>query len=173
MTKTYDFALRFRLPKSSQDPSSWIDRLYEAGCDDATIGLARRGSIGLMFSRRASKASKAVASAIADVRRAIKGAELIGAEPDLVNLADLAKYVGCTRQNLRKYAVGEARKTRAAFPPPTIVGPDSYWHLAEIGAWIGRHTPLKIDPALIEVAFQTSKVNLREQSRRLRKDMAA
>ncbi len=169
MAATYEFTLRFRLPAGQPNPSAWLDRLYEAGCDDATVGVGRKGFIALMFARAGANAEKAVSSAIRDVRRAIPGAELVAADPDLVNLADLAKLTGCTRQNLRKYAAGEMKTVKHLFPPPALSGPESFWRLAEVGDWISRHTKLKLESGLLEIAYATSKLNLRTQEMRLRK----
>lgn len=169
MTTTYEFALRFRLPAGKPDPGAWLDRLYDAGCDDATAGVGRKGFIALMFARTAGSGEKAVAAAIRDVRKAIPGAELVAADPDLVNLAELAKLTGCTRQNLRKYAAGEIKTVTDLFPPPAVSGPESFWRLAEVGHWISRHTKLKLKTELLEIAHATSKLNLRTQETRLRK----
>lgn len=171
MAMTYEFTLRFLLPASKPEPVSWVDRLFEAGCDDATVGVGQQGVVGLAFSREASSGAKAVASAIRDVRRAIPGAQFVAADPDLVNLAELARLTGCTRQNLRKYAAGEIKSVREMFPPPAVSGPESFWRLAEVGTWFSRHTPLKLKDELLEAAYEVSKVNLRTQERRLRKLM--
>jgi predicted DNA-binding transcriptional regulator AlpA len=169
MAATYEFTLRLRLPADKPDPGAWLDRLYEAGCDDATVGVGRKGFIAVMFTREAANARKAVSSAIRDVRTAIPDAELVAADPDLVNLAELARLTGCTRQNLRKYAAGEMRTVKDLFPPPALSGPESFWRLAEVGEWISRHTKLKLERELLEVAYATSKLNLRMQGTRLRR----
>ena len=165
---SYEFTLRFRLPEAKPDPETWVDRLYGAGCDDATIGTGRRGFIGLVFARSATSAAKAISSAVRDVQRAIPGAEIVSAEPDLVNLSDLAKLTGFTRQNLRKYAVGEMKSVRAFFPPPAVSGPENYWRLAEVSVWMGVNTSVKFEPSLIDLAYETSRVNLKAQETRLR-----
>jgi hypothetical protein len=105
----WEFILKFRLPDRAIDPESWLDVLYEAGCDDVTVGTGKAGVIALDFSREASSAEEAVQSAINDVRKAIPGAVLTEIGPDLVNLADLAEVVGCARQNIRKYVAGEIK----------------------------------------------------------------
>src|SRR5882724_7872170 len=163
MAAIYEFTLRFQLPGSKPKPDVWLDRLYEAGCDDATVGVGRKGFVALMFAREAATAEKAVSSAIRNVRKAIPGAELVAADPDLVNLAELAKLTGCTRQNLRKYAAGEIRTVQRLFPPPAVSGPESFWRLAEVGHWISRHTSLKVKGEVLEIATATSKLNLKTQ----------
>jgi hypothetical protein len=81
----YEFELTFSLPDADADPASFLDALFEAGCDDATVGVGRRGAIGLDFTREAASARDAFSSAIEDVKRAIPGAVLVEAKPDLAN----------------------------------------------------------------------------------------
>lgn len=35
----YDFLLKFDLPDPGTGPEGFVDALYEAGCDDATVGI--------------------------------------------------------------------------------------------------------------------------------------
>lgn len=93
----WDFTLNFRLPPGKGDPTLWLDALFEAGCDDATVGVGRPGAIALDFSREAENAESAVLSAINAVRIAIPGADLTETSPDL------AELVGCSCQNLPRY----------------------------------------------------------------------
>ncbi len=57
-----------------------LDALYEAGCDDALVGL-REGVPVIDFARQAPSFRVALQSAIADVERAGVGLELIRVEP--------------------------------------------------------------------------------------------
>ena len=43
--KEYSFTLKFNFPDARTDPDCYIDRLYEAGCDDALIGIGKQGII--------------------------------------------------------------------------------------------------------------------------------
>lgn len=163
---TYDFVLTFALPDANAAPSDFTDALFEAGCDDATVGVGKRGSIALDFSREAPSAERAVRSAIEDVQRAIPGAELVEAKPDLANLADLAGMVGCSRQNMRKYAAGEIRTAKASFPHPAFTGSPSLWHSCEVIAWLAKHTELNPAKELGEVSFVAYTLNAERQYRR-------
>jgi pimeloyl-ACP methyl ester carboxylesterase len=127
MRAVFEFTLVFALPDADADPASCLDALFEAGCDDAAAGTDRPGMIALDFARAAVSAASAVASAIRDVRRAIRGAELIEIAPDLVNLTDIAGYLGVTKQNVRKYAAGETRRVKAPFPPPVFSDAPNLW----------------------------------------------
>src|SRR5271168_4316710 len=83
---SYSFVLNFNLPRGDEDPGQYLDALYEAGCDDALVGVGHRGMIGLDFTRSASSAEEALRSAVRDVQRAIPGANLVQVGPDLVGL---------------------------------------------------------------------------------------
>ncbi len=169
---TWNFVLKFRLPDPAADPADLLDALYAAGCDDATVGVGRRGSIALDFSRQAPTPDRAVRSALEDVRRAIPGVVPTEAAPDMVNLSDLADLVGCTRQNMRKYAAGEIRAVRSPFPEPAHSGTPSLWRLAEVLAWLDRNTDLRPDPAALQLAQAVSAINLDVQRARLDGSMA-
>jgi hypothetical protein len=167
MTATFNFSLIFALPGATADPSSYIDALFEAGCDDATVGIGRPGMIGLDFSREAATAEKAIATAIRDVQRAIPGADLIEAGPDLVNLTDIASHLSTTKQNIRKYAAGEIRTVNSAFPPPIHSGSPSLWHLYDAAQWIKTNTKLRVQRELLDITRITYEENLKARKRHL------
>lgn len=163
----YEFTLKFHLPANAKDPESYVDALYEAGCDDATIGIGKRGSLALEFVREAASAEEAVNSAIRAVAKTIPKASLVEIAPDLVDLADLAELLGCTRQNLQKYATGQIRSVSESFPDPVTTGNPSLYRLAEIVNWLARNTELSPSKSLIDLARTTSHVGLEIQRQRL------
>src|SRR5690349_20998174 len=101
----FTFKLKYQLPDDDASPDELVERLGEARCDDALVGIGQAGRIALEFTRDADSAFSALTSAIADVKRAIPLAKLIEAGPDLVGLTDIADIVGVTRQNMRKLAI--------------------------------------------------------------------
>src|SRR5580698_9678896 len=125
MMENYNFVLNFALPRSDENPEQFLDALYDAGCD-AAVGIGQYGMIGLDFTRAATSAEEAVRTALADVQTAIPGAVLLQAGPDLVGLTEMAVIFGFTRQNMRKYATGQAGGP-ATFPPPVVLGDPSLW----------------------------------------------
>lgn len=163
---SYSFTLNFTLPGHDDDPESYLDALYEAGCDDASIGVGRAGMIGLDFTRSAFSADEALQSAIRGVAQAIPGAALVQAGPDLVGLSEMADLFGFSRQNMRKYATGQA-STPAAFPLPTILGDPSLWHLAEIIAWLRANTAIQPSSELCAAAKAAARINFKLERKRL------
>jgi hypothetical protein len=75
----YEFELRFKFPADEADSDELVERLGEAGCNDALIGVGRPGRIALWFTREADSAEDALVSAQEDVKKAIPTAELIEA----------------------------------------------------------------------------------------------
>ena len=167
--RNFEFTLHFKLPPERPDPKAWLDALFEAGCDDATVGVGRLGQIALDFARDATTARKAIASAIADVKRAIPKGAFIAADPDLVGLADIASLVGMTRQNLQKYATNAIKAPAVAFPPPVVLGNDAKWRLAEVEPWLQQMKPGALTPEKIDVSIATAEFNIKHQSQRLQR----
>ena len=158
MTEFY-FLLKFDLPDPETDPDKFVDALYEAGCDDAVIGIGQHGRVALNFTRAATSALAAVASAIADVKKAIPDARLVEATPDLVGLTDIAQILGCSRQNIRRLVIGN----RSIFPSPIHEGSSTIWHLAKVLPWFKARGSYKIEDNLIEISGANMQVNIARQ----------
>jgi predicted DNA-binding transcriptional regulator AlpA len=160
----YEFTLKFALLNPAENPESYLDALFEAGCDDALVGTAQHGSIGLDFSRSARNAQAAVASAIRGVQKAIPEARLIEASPDMVGIAEIAVFLGCSRQNTRKVISSH----QAGFPLPIHTGGHaSIWRLSEVLDWAAtRKKKVAVEnlEQLREVAFASAITNVNLQA---------
>src|SRR5882757_2976447 len=110
----YEFTFKYKLANYPADSNQLVERLAEAGCDDALIGTGQKGRIALNFTREAASAKEALFSAMANVKSAIPDAELIEVTPDYVGLSDVAELLGVTRQNVRKLMVSHPLN----FPAP-------------------------------------------------------
>ena len=159
----YEFTLKFSLPDADDDPDRHIEALAEAGCEDALIGIGQRGRIALDFTRTATSAFAAIASALRDVRKAIPDAMLVEASPDFVGLTDVADFAGFTRQNMRKLMLGNS----PTFPIAVHDGKPALWHLADILAWLEAQQNRSIDAALLDVARATMLLNIAKEARKL------
>jgi hypothetical protein len=78
----YEFTVTWAIPDSNA--GELVERLGAAGCTDALVGLGEPGRIALNFTREASSARMAIASAIEDARKALPGAKLLDIVSDLV-----------------------------------------------------------------------------------------
>lgn len=74
------YSFRLVLTGASELTQELEDALFEAGCDDALLGLCD-GVLFLIFDREAPSFRIALTSAIADVERTGVGLELIRVEP--------------------------------------------------------------------------------------------
>ncbi|SFI11092.1 hypothetical protein [Planctomicrobium piriforme] len=63
---TFGFTIYFDIPELTDEA---LDRLFEAGCDDATVGMCN-GIAYAHFDRAAETLSKGIESAIHDIRQA-------------------------------------------------------------------------------------------------------
>ena len=111
--REFEFDLVFALPEPASAEDAVLGALYEAGCDDAVIGLGRQGSIGLAFIRTGWDPESVIVEAIGQAMEGLPdGAELREVRPDLVSLADVAARMQVTRQALQKRQM----------PPPSLGG---------------------------------------------------
>lgn len=151
----FDFVLRFRVPLSDWDPSQLVERLGDAGCTDANIGVGVPGRLALDFSREADTASDAIESAIAAVESAISSAELYEAAPDLVGMPGIAQVANVSRQAIQKVVAAH----RDTFPLPLHEGAAPVWRLAEVLVWLKSRDMLRVDARAISVAKATMELN--------------
>lgn len=159
----YDFTLKYQLAADDCDLDQIVERLAEAGCDDATIGVGQPGRIALVFARESATAAQALLSALEDVKRAVPSARLVEAAPDFVGLTDVADVAGVSRQNMRKLMLGHA----AEFPIPVHEGNPSVWHLSDVLTWLNTRGGYDIKPDVLEVARSAKQVNLAKEAREL------
>lgn len=158
----YVFTLKYQLADPDCDMDALLERLEDAGCDDALVGIGRPGRLALEFSREADSAEEALHSALADAKKAIPSAKLIEASPDFVGLTDIAEIVGISRQAMRKLVLAH-RKT---FPIPVHEGSVSIWHLAEVLAWLESRGDYPFHSRILEAAKAALEINLLKEADR-------
>lgn len=165
----FEFTLKFSLTDASPEPGSLVERLGIEGCDDALIGIGKSGRIALQFNREAESAVEAVCSAMTDIKRAIPGAKLIEAMPDLVGLTDIAEVLGFSRQNIRKLMLNNS----ASFPTPIHEGNATLWHLSSVLTWLIQGNRYPIDDSLLDVARVNMQLNIVKETAKLDPSMPA
>ncbi|MGH8146278.1 MAG: helix-turn-helix transcriptional regulator [Rhodanobacteraceae bacterium] len=161
----YTFTLKYQLNEQDSDLDALVERLGEAGCDDALVGIWQPGRLALEFTREADSAQTAVRSALADVKRTAPTARLIEMTPDFVGLTDVAEVVGVSRQNIRKLMLAHT----ASFPAPVHEGSASIWHLAEVLTWLDAKGGYLLERSTLEVSRIALQVNLAKETRRFPK----
>jgi len=122
------------------------DGLFDAGCDDALLGI-RDGVPYLDFVRKATSLMEAVLSAIRDVENAGVGAKVVHVEPDdLASASEIAVRVGCSREHIRQLMRGT--RGPGGFPPPVsgVTRKSRIWRWTEVANWLA----LKRDKVLVK-----------------------
>ena len=160
--KTYEFTLKFSFPDEGHvdDIDELVERLGEAGCDDALVGIGKSGRLALDFTREAESAFDAISSAIATVRKTIPDARIVEATPDLVGFTDVAEIIGCSRQNIRKIMLTGS----ANFPVPVHEGKSTLWRLSNVLAWLRDNRPYPVADELMEVASVNMQINVARET---------
>lgn len=128
--KTYEFTI---IARGDGDDPALTDRLFEEGCDDATISF-QKGVLIIEFDRAAKNFAHALISAMGDVRKA--HVEILHIEPDhLVNLSDIAVRAGISRAAVSYYAKGERAEN---FPAPVarFTTESPLWDWVEVARWM-------------------------------------
>ncbi|MDR7004273.1 helix-turn-helix transcriptional regulator [Paraburkholderia strydomiana] len=159
----YTFTLKYKLAAQDCDLDAIVERLGEAGCDDATIGVGQPGRLALVFSREGTSALEALVSALGDVKEAVPSARLVEAGPDFVGLTDVAEIAGVSRQNMRKLMLSHAIE----FPPPVHEGSASVWHLSDVLDWLNSRGGYDINAEVFDVARSAKQINLAKEARGL------
>lgn len=129
--KTFEFSII----ASGLDPEAndFADRLFNAGCNDATISF-QKGHIILDFAREAESLEEAISSAVENTAKA--GATVDRIEPDpLVSLSEIAARSNLTRSAISNYVKGERGKD---FPAPVarVTEDSSLYDWATVARWM-------------------------------------
>ena len=83
----FEFDLIFALPYDASDESALLYGLYEAGCDDAVVGLGAPGLVGLGFKRAGRNIEAVISATVRQVMCGLPdGAMLREVRPDAVSL---------------------------------------------------------------------------------------
>ena len=113
----------------------FIDRLFEAGCDDAAIGRSD-GIQYVDFDREAASLDEAVLSAVRDVEH-VDGVSVVRvADAGLVSMTDIASRIGRTRESVRLLITGA--RGPGGFPAPVTDPRSRYrlWRWSDVTHWI-------------------------------------
>ena len=77
--REFQFEVMIRLPKCCPDVEDVLDRLFQAGCDDAVVGLGTPGLLGLSFIRQGADRETVIAGAVRNALAGLpEGTEVVG-----------------------------------------------------------------------------------------------
>lgn len=139
--REYDFALVIDGIGDLTDDV--MDRLFKAGCDDATFSL-RYGLVFAEFSREADSYSQALLSAISNVHAAGVGAGVLRVNTcDLVTPADIARRIDRSRELVSQYISGN--RGPGKFPPPECFLADDkpLWMWCAVSYWLAENSLIR------------------------------
>jgi hypothetical protein len=137
--KTFEFTVVASCPDGNIADLS--ERLFDAGCDDATISL-QKGAAIIEFDRESKSFYHALNSALEDVKSV--GVAVLQIAPDhLVTLSDIAVRIGITRAAASNYSKGIRGKD---FPTPVVrVTTDTpLWDWVDVARWLYRQGRLPL-----------------------------
>lgn len=169
VTPLYEFELKLSVRGCSLHEDALLDRIFEAGCDDAIVGMGLQNRISLRFARHAACASEAIRTAIEQLQGALPNSELIEIAPDLVGVSDIADILHVSRQYIRK-VIDENHTT---FPLPAHQGNSSLWHLFDVLQWMDIHKTREIGATTMAVAESSKSLNLARAYRATRSQSPA
>ncbi|WP_340150004.1 hypothetical protein [uncultured Sneathiella sp.] len=135
--KMFEFAI-VAFGQSIED-DEFLNAVFEAGCDDATLSF-QKGVIVAEFAREAESFAKAIASACHQLRQT--GVKIERIEPDyLVSLSEIAERSNLSRQRISLYAKGERLEE---FPHPTVKFTSNHplWDWYQVAEWLYRNNNL-------------------------------
>ena len=128
----HDFALI--LGGIGQITPELADAFFEAGCEDATLGM-QHGVAHLEFSRSAPSMKVAILSAIHDVCKVGRGVTVRQVDDsNLVTQAEIARRIKKSRQLVNQFILGT--RGDGGFPFPLFVGHKPYWAWCEVSYWL-------------------------------------
>ncbi len=136
MKRNHEFTLVLRGSRTLE--ANLEDALFEAGCDDALLGV-RNGVLYLDFDREGSSLEEAVLSAVKDVLRSAAGLQISHVEPDdLVSASEIARRLGKSREYVRLLIQGE--RGRGDFPTPRsgVTGHSCIWSWFAVARWLAE-----------------------------------
>jgi transcriptional regulator with XRE-family HTH domain len=161
--KSFEFTIVASCPGGIQELS---EKLFEAGCDDATISL-QKGLAILEFDREAKNLSHALLSALDNVTAA--GGGVLHIEPDdLVSLSDIASRTGITRAAVSNYANGIRGKAFPTFPAPAVrVTTDTpLWDWVDVARWLFRQGKLSLTDLVQARVVRAENIKISDRKER-------
>lgn len=158
----FEFTITFSVPKDTWNAEEISETIFGSGLNDVLVLTGTRGMVGLDVFRESSSAEHAIESVINDIVKIYPNAVFLDVKPDLVSLADIAKLVGQSRQNLSKLV---------EFPPPTITGSKPYWHLYQVIKWYETKKSIPFPTNTIETSKAAWMFNLQLEKIRLEEFM--
>ena len=133
---THQFTLIVEGPDLQNDEH--VTTLFEAGCDDATVG--RVGSVQYLdFDREADSFAEAVFGATEAIETAGLEVRVVHLEPDdLLTMTESAQRTGRTRESVRLLINGQRGPGRFPAPATHFKRRQRMWRWQEVATWFAQ-----------------------------------
>ena len=131
-----EFEFTYIASTSDLEKSDYENRLFEAGCDDATL-IITKGLIAVCFIREAENYIHAICSGFRNVESA--GVKVERFEPDfLVTQSEIAKRSEMSRAAISLYVSGARGGDKKTFPKPValVTSPAPLWDWVDVSSWL-------------------------------------
>lgn len=139
--KKYSFTL---ILNGISEPSEELEnRLFESGCDDATLSF-RNQIAYLDFEREAENPEIAVLSSISDIETSKGGITVARIEPaDPVTAAEIARRLNRTRESVRLLIKGSRGSGEFPLPIAGVTSTSMIWSWSDVTDWCYKNGILK------------------------------
>lgn len=144
-----------------------MNRLFDAGCGDATFSL-RYGLVYAEFSREAESYQQAILTAIEEIRAARVNAEVLRVNAcDLVTPANIARRIQRSRELVSQYISGN--RGPGGFPAPEcfLAEDKPLWTWCAVSYWLAQNNLIR--PEVHRQAEFERIINGRLAAQRIRK----
>lgn len=121
---------------ASLEDDEFLNRLFESGCDDATLSF-QKGVIIAEFDREAQSFANAIIDGCAQIHNA--GAKIERIEPDhLVSLSEISERCELSKAAISLYING---KRQEGFPCPSakVTSKHPLWDWYEVASWLNKN----------------------------------
>lgn len=151
---TYEFDLL--ISGASYDDESLEEKLFHAGCDDATL-VFQNNIAHLTFSRESNIFVKAIMSAITDAEKAGVRVERILPD-DLVNANEISRRVEKSRQYVSNLISGKQGPGQFPTPQTGLTDKAYLWSWLDVAQWLYDNAVIK-DQDIVTNAKVIAMVN--------------
>ncbi|MFC4270740.1 hypothetical protein GQF03_03330 [Sneathiella chungangensis] len=153
--KTFEFSI-IASGRSIED-DDFVNAVFEAGCDDATLSF-QKGVIIAEFEREAESFAKAIASACSQLHQT--GLKIERIEPDyLVSLSEIAERSDLSKQAISYYIKGE-RLEGFPLPAAKVTSKHPLWDWYQVADWLWRNNNLPREAVIQAKVVKEANMNI-------------
>ncbi len=121
---------------ASLEDDTFLNTLFESGCDDATLSF-QKGVIIAEFNRESISFAQAIISACDQIHNA--GAKIERIEPDhLISLSEISERCELSKAAISLYTKGK-RQEGFPYPYAKVTSKHPLWDWYEVASWLNKN----------------------------------